>query len=103
MNVGSKGADGGWFSGCSWSAICGPLCGTPKTLCLSTNLTQHCTSSLSSGWVAVVSVHRLPYKTLRVMNAADPGGASGSEETVACVRASPSGGRMGLEGLSQIM
>lgn len=72
------------------------------TLTLSTNLTQHCTSSLSSGWVAVLSVHRLTYKSLRVTNA-DPGGASGFEETVGCVSASPSGGRMGLEGLSQVM
>lgn len=102
MNVGGKGADGGWFPGCSWSSMCGPLCGTPKTLCLSTNLTQRCTSSLSSGWVAVLSVHRLPYKNLRVMNAG-PGGASGFEETVGCVGASLSGGRMELEGLSQIM
>lgn len=58
--------------------------------------------SLSSGWVAVLSVHRLPFETLRVMNT-DPGGASGFEETVVCVSASPSGGRMRLEGLSQIM
>lgn len=93
---------GEWFPGCSWGSMCGPLCGTPKTLSLSTNLTQYCTSSLGSGWVAFLSVHRLSFKTLRVMNA-DPGGASGFEETVVCVSTSPSGGRMGLEGLSQIM